>query len=341
MPDTEVTRLLALHDGVITARALHLAAELGVADLLASGPLDVTALAAATSTRPDPMHRLLRALASAGVFAEIRPGTFELTPLGQPLRTDHPRSVRSYLRFGDEVARAFDGAAHSLRTGEAGFDVTFGESFFGWLRNHPERAGLFDAAMSELGVPEDAAIVAAYDFAGVRSIVDVGGGRGTLLRSILLAHPAISGVLFDQAAVLATARELIDKAGLTQRCTLESGDFFAQVPSGADVYLLKSVIHDWPDDQAVTILANCRRAMASDGRLLLAERLIPPGDDPHPSKLMDLAMLILLGGKERTTDEYAILLTAAGFGVRRVVSTASAMTIIEAVPNPESIEEKT
>lgn len=332
--DNDLTRLLALNDGMILARALQLAAELGVADLLAEGPRRADDLAAVTSTHPDALYRLLRTLASCGVFTEVQPGHFGLTPVGAYLRDDHPASIRSFVRWGDVLARVLGEAAYSLRTGAAAFDRAFGESFFDYVRSHPDRGAVFDKSMAELSAQEDAAVADAYDFTATRSIVDVGGGLGSLLRIILAGHPEMTGTLLDQPPVVQAAQELMNAAGLADRCVVTAGDFFQEVSSGADTYLLKSVVHDWPDAQAVTILDNCRTSMSRDGKLLLVERVIPVGDAPHPSKAMDFAMLVLLGGRERTATEYAGLLADAGFRISRIVETASAMSVIEAVPDP-------
>ncbi len=331
MPD-DVARLLALQDGYVIGRGVHLAAELGLADLMANGPRAVTDLATATNTDPTALHRLLRTLAGSGIFTQPTPGCFALTPMGHHLRSDDPHSVRSYLRWGEFLATTFDAIEHSVRTGRAAFDHVHGASLFEFLRADPDRATMFRTAMGELSTVEDEAVATAYDFTTARTVVDIGGGSGTFLCTILYANPTTTGVLFDQPAVAEAARTTIDTAGLADRCTATAGDFFHRIVPGGDVYLLKSVIHDWPDDQATTILTNCRAAMREDARLLLVERVVPEDDDPHPSKPMDLAMLILLGGGERTSNEYETLLAGAGFRVTRTVRTASASSIIEAVP---------
>lgn len=331
-PDHDFFQLMAMHNGFVTGRALHLAAEIGVADALAGGPRDVDELAAATGTNPGALYRLLRVLASDGVFTEFEPRRFALTGPAELLRTDHPRSLRSFLRLGQLLARAFNHAEDSLRTGEPGFDEEFGMSMFDYLRANPEMSAIFAEAMSGFGADEEAAIVAAYDFADAGPIVDVGGGLGTLLRAILSHYPEPTGVLFDQPSVVPAARELLAAAGLAERCAVVAGDFFAEVSPGR-MCLLKSVVHDWPDDEVVTILRNCRAALPDDGRLLIIAQVIPPGDEPHPGKPMDLIMLVQLGGRERTEAEHAALLDAAGFRVSRIVPTASSLSIIEAVPN--------
>lgn len=328
-----ITPLLAMHDAYVVGRALHLAARLGVADHLADGPRAADDLATATSTDPDALRRLLRALAGSGVFTEVTPDRFGLTPLGDHLRSGHPHSIRSFLDWGNVVATAFEDAEHSLRTGTPAFDRAFGAPFFDHLHGDVDMAVLFNAAMAELSVTQDAAVVDAYDFAGIRSIVDVGGGRGSLLRTVLAAHPEMTGLLFDQPSVVDTARDLIAAAGLADRCTVEGGDFFREIPAGRDAYLLKSVIHDWPDEQAAAILHRCRAAIPDDGRLVLVERVPPPGDTPHPTKPLNLVMLILVAGRERTEDEYAALLAATGFRITDFLPTDAATTVIVAAPH--------
>ncbi|MCP2168189.1 acetylserotonin O-methyltransferase [Goodfellowiella coeruleoviolacea] len=325
-------RLLALNDGFLYARALQLVVEVGVPELLADGPRAVSDLAAATGTHPDALHRVLRALASQGVFREEAAGWFALTPLGQHLRADHPGTVRSMVAFAGQVCHAFTDAMHSLRTGAPSCPETFGQPFFALLRDQPERGALFNAAMTEATVAESGAVVDAYDFATARRIIDVGGGNGALLAAILRACPDSTGVIFDQPHVAESARRRMTAAGLDGRWEVVTGDLFGEIPRGGDLYVLKWILHDWSDEQAVAILRGCRRAMGPESRLVLIERLLPADDTPHPSKALDLVMLVLLGGRERTGDGYARLLAEAGFRVSRVVATASTLSVIEARP---------
>jgi ubiquinone/menaquinone biosynthesis C-methylase UbiE len=333
--DVGPDKLLELNDAMIQARALQIAAELGVADQLAGGPRHVDDLAKATSSDPTALHSLLRLLASSGVFTETGPRRFGLTPLGAHLRKDHPQSIRAIMVACERLlTRVFTDAMYTMRTGAAAFSHTYGEPLYGYLQSHPRHAALFHAMMADSGRIHSTAVANAYDFAGAEVIVDVGGGDGTLISAILQSCRQAAGVLLEAPQVAQAARERLADHGLTDRCTVVAGDFFQEVPHGGDFYLLKWIIHNWPDAQAVNILRSCRRAMSPDSRLLLIELLVPPGVTPHTSKSQDLAMLVLLQGQERTKDEYDALLAKAGFELARVVDTAAPVTIIEAVPIP-------
>ncbi|MFC4564340.1 methyltransferase [Nocardiopsis mangrovi] len=325
--------LLGMSDGVFHAQALHFAAEMGIGDLLAGGPRASAELAAATSCDPDVLYRMLRMLAACGVFTETEPGTFGLTGLGGPLRSDHPRSVRSVLAMnGVLLPLVLDGCRHSLRTGESAFAAVMGEHFFDHLAHDAGHAGVFDAAMAELTRAVLPAVLDAYDFSAARRIVDVGGGSGALLSAVLHAAPDATGVVFDTPHVADAARERMRAEGLADRCTATGGDFFRDVPPGGDLYLLKWILHNWPDDPAARILRRCRRAMGDGARLLLIESVLPPGDTYHPAKTMDLSMLVISGGRERTGEEFAALLAAADMRLVGVIPTASPYSLIEAVP---------
>ncbi|BET45117.1 methyltransferase [Streptomyces tendae] len=326
----ESLRLLALGDGFIYARALHLAAELSIADLLAEGPQPTKELARLTSTDPGTLHSMLRALAGCGVFTEVAQGCFGLTAVGERLRSDHPRSVRTTIaQSGRITARTFQHADHALRTGDGAFATAFGQPFWEFLRDHPEEGAAFDTAMQEHSRVERGAIVEAYDFPDTGRIVDVGGGDGTLLAAVLRARPGTTGVLFDLPHVV--ERNCIEEEGLTERCEITGGDIFGELPAGGDLYLMKSVLHGWNDSDVLTILRGCRRAMNPGSRLLLVERVIPPGDAAHTSKAFDFAMHVMAGGQERTGDEYARLLVEAGFAVGRFIPTGSVQSIVEAL----------
>ncbi|MEV8598865.1 methyltransferase [Streptomyces griseoviridis] len=323
-------RLLALGDGFIYARALHLAAELGIADLLAGQERSTEELARRTGTDAGTLHSMLRALAGCGVFAESAPGRFALTEVGACLRSDHPRSVRTTIaQSGRITARAFQHADHALRTGDGAFATAFGQPFWEFLRDNPQEGAAFDTAMQEHSRVERGAIVEAYDFPRTGRIVDVGGGDGTLLAAVLTARPLTTGVLFDLPHVV--ERTCLGEAGLTERCEVVGGDIFGDLPAGGDLYLMKSVLHGWSDADAVRILRGCRQAMKPDGRLLLIERVIPAGDAPHTSKAFDFAMHVMAGGQERTGEEYTRLLTEAGLTVGRLIPTGSVQSIVEAV----------
>ena len=327
-------QLFLMSEGVVISTALSLAAELGIADLLADGPRSSEELAQATSTHPRSLYRILRLLSSVGVFTEARPGRFALTPLGEGLRSTVPGSMRSWLRMvGLKVwFQTYAEALHSLRTGEPAFARSVGMEFFDYLATHPQEGEIFNAAMSDFGRGVAAAVVQEYDFSGVDKAVDVGGGNGSLISAILQANPRMTGILFDQPHVAEGARSSITAAGLSKRCEIVAGDFFSSVPAGGDAYILRWIIHDWDNDRALTILRNCGAAMKATARLLLVETVIPPGDEAHPGKLVDFVMLTALGGQERTAEEYTRLLDEAGFRLNRIVSTASPMSVLEGMP---------
>nr|AHE14775.1 EspM-like O-methyltransferase [uncultured bacterium] len=324
--------LLRMSEGFGATRAVQLAAELGVADLLADGPRSSDDLARATGTHPGALYRLLRALAGVGVFTEVTTGHFGLTEVGEHLRGDHPLSLRSWVRFQGLFTGVYAEAMHSLRTGEPAVPAVFGEPLFDHLKSHPEKGAVFNAAMGEHSRLMGPALAAAYDFTGMQRVVDVGGGDGSFLSGVLAAYPHLTGVVYDQPYVAEAAHKRLAAAGLGERCTFVGGDFLREVPPGGDAYLFKGVVHNWPDDDAVTMLRNCRRAMTPAARLLLVEWVVPPGDTFHPSKFLDLAMLFVYGGRERTEDEFARLLTAAGLRLTRIVDSTSTLRVIEAAP---------
>jgi hypothetical protein len=318
--------LLDLVTGCWISQAIHVAAKLGIADLLASGPKSCGELAAATATDPGALYRVLRALASVRIFAEDAAGRFQLTPLAEELRTGSPGSLRALaIMIGEkEHWRAWESMLHSVRTGQSAFEHVFGAPLFRYFSEHGEAARIFDDAMTSRSGAENAAIISACDFSAARVVVDVGGGQGSLLASILRAQPDARGVLFDRPGVRVPA---------SARCEFVAGDFFVNVPAGGDVYVLKRIIHDWDDDRARVILSNCRKVMRPDGRLLVIEPIVPAGNGPSFSKLLDMLMLVWQdGGRERTEAQHRSLLTAAGFRVNRMMPAAAGASIIEAMP---------
>lgn len=338
-PDTRspAEALRGLISGYRVSQLIYVAAKLAIADHLADGPRSVDQLARSVSVHPGALYRVLRALASYGVFAERGRGVFELTPRAEPLRSDTPGSVRGYaIMNGEEwFWSSWGELLHSVKTGRTAFDDSFGIGLFGFLDQHPEAAEIFNDAMTSITGMDSDAIAAAYDFSRKATIVDVGGGRGSLMTAILRAHPHATGILFDRPPVLAGVSAALAAKGLTDRCAVMAGDFFDSVPHGGDVYILKDIVHDWPDDRAVAVLKNCRRAMREEARLLVIERVIPAGNEPSFAKLADVNMLVITGGLERTEAEYRTLLTASGFRLSRVVPTRSPSSIVEGVPvNP-------
>lgn len=331
IPAVELRRMI---NGYQVSQALHVAATLGLSDLLADGPRSVADLAAATGTDERTLWRLLRALASVGVYAGGEEGRFTNTELGEALRSDAPRSVAGWARLIGRPYywQAWASLAQSVRTGENAFAATHGRSIWEYREQHPDELVIFDRAMTALSGAVAGAVVEAYDFGRFGTVVDVGGGRGGLLAAILARYPSVLGVLFDQPGVVAEANQILEYARVADRCAVAGGSFFDAVPEGADAYLLKAVIHDWPDAEAVAILGTCRQAIPEHGTLLLVEQLLGEGPDPSRTAFSDLNMLVAPGGKERTLDEYGSLLGAAGFQLGRAAATGTDVFVIEATP---------
>jgi len=325
--------LLQMMTGYWVSQALYVAAKLGVADLLADGPRPVEVLAAATQTDAASLRRVLRALASVGVFTEASPGAFALTPLAALLRTGTLDSMRALaIMYAEEQYRAWGDILHSVQTGETAFAQQFGTSYFAYLAQHPEADRVFNEAMTGWTTQFVSAVVDAYDFSPFKTIMDVGGSHGTLLAAVLRSNSAARGILFDQPHVVAAAEKELAIAGVAERCTTVGGDFFVEVPVGADAYMLAQILHDWDDDRSVAILQQCRRAMPAHGKLLVIELVLPPGEEPFFGKWLDLHMLVLLGTRERTAAEYGVLFHAAGFELARVIATPAGPSVVEAVP---------
>jgi len=329
--------LLAKGELIVHARALQTAAELGLGDLLADGPRTAWALAETAGCEPDALRRLLGLLAGDGVVARMDDDRFELTRAGGPLRSDHPASVRSVLAMDSAVAPLVIGATgHTVATGEPAFPQALGRDFYDHLDAHPEQGEIFDGAMDDLTRVVVPGLLAVCGLSGTERIVDVGGGNGTLLTEILRAYPEAGGTLLETPRVAETARTRFRNQGTAERCRAVPGDFFEHVPEGGDVYLLKWVLHNWSDEDALRILCSCRRAMGPGARLLVIESVLPDGDGPHPSRAMDLAMLVLSGGRERTRGDYAALLGRAGLRLVSVRDADARYGVIEAVPEESS-----
>ncbi len=307
---------------------------LGIADRLRDGPRSVDELAEATGTHAPTLYRLLRALASVGIFAEDADGRFSMTLPAEYLRTDAPGSLSAWATF---IGRPYTWStwAHlldSVKTDEPAFPKLHGATSWEYRAARPEEGAIFDAAMTGLSSLAAEAVVQGFDFSQIGVLVDVGGGHGELLAAILKANPTLRGILFDQPHVVAGARALLEQAGVADRCEVVGGSFFEAVPEGADAYLLKSVIHDWDDAAAAEILGKCRAAMPETGRLLLVERLVGPPNEPDPAKFSDLNMLVELGGRERTAEEFEKLYAEAGFELTDVIETGSPYRVIEGTP---------
>jgi hypothetical protein len=329
MPQTGSGDLvLDLARGYFAPRCLHVVAEIGVADHLGEAPLPAEELARRTATDPDALARMLDLLVSQGVFARNGSG-YAHTPASELLRSDHPKSLRSFVRLmgSDILWSTFGAVAHSLRTGAPSVTHVFAEGLFAYLRATPEMGKVFDEAMTGKSHADIAAIIPAYDFSGFGVVADIGGGRGHLLRAVLEASPRARGILFDLPQVVANAEGLA-----SERLSLQSGDFRKDPLPRADAYLLSNVLHDWPDEQAVAILLNVRRAIPDTGKLLVFENTIPEDPLAYRVRQLDVLMLAMFAGRERTKAEYGRLLQLAGFRLARSIDTPRPMSILEALP---------
>jgi len=324
--------LMRMVDGFRVTQTIHAAVELGIPDLLAGGERSSDDLAEASEADASALYRLLRALASLGILHEADGRRFSLTELGQPLRADAPGSLRGWVRLcgRDSMWDTWGNLTTSIRTGENTFSSLHGESVWEWRASRPEESVIFDEAMRSTTLVANAAILAAYDFRRFGTVVDVGGGTGTLLASILEAHPGTRGILFDQEHVVSGAGEVLREAGVADRCDVFGGSFFESVPEGGDAYVLKMIIHDWEDEECVAILRTCREAMAPEAVLLVIERDLGPPNENAVAKISDLNMLVMPGGRERTEDEYAALLDRAGLRLADTHPTASGHVVMEA-----------
>lgn len=316
-----------------TSQMVYVAAKLGLADQLVDGAKGVEELAKASGTHAPSMYRLLRGLASLGVFREEGDRRFALTPSAEELRRDAPESLWAMaIMMGEEHYRAWGDLLGSVQTGEPAFDRLFGQPVFEYLAERPEQAAVFDAAMTGIHGRETKSVLDAYDFSDLRVLADVGGGNGTTLIQILNRYPTLKGLLFDLPNVVERAKGAIETAGLSGRCQMAGGSFFAEVPSGADAYFMRHIIHDWDDEKAATILRNVRRATASGSKLLVVETVIEPGNEPSFAKLLDLTMLVIPGGQERTEDQYRRLFEASGFRLAGITPTSVGVSVIEGRP---------
>jgi len=315
------------------SRFLYVAAQMNLADQLAEQSKTAKELAQLAGVDAASLYRIMRTLASLGLFTEDPEHRFSLTRLGEALRTAAPGSVRaSVLTLAGEIfTRSLDNLLYSVQSGKTGFEKAFGVPFFDWLARHPTEASMFSETMVGLNGAEHAAVAAAYDFSEFGTVIDVGGATGNFLTAILGRYSKPHGILFDLPHVIADASQLIRSRGLMNRIKIESGSFFETVPAGGDVYLLSHIIHDWSEAQCLTILGNCRRVMKPNSRLLIIEMVLPTGDAPHFGKMLDIIMLAVPGGQERTEPEYRALLENAGFRLKRVVPTESAVSVVEAI----------
>ena len=329
---SEVMRNLTI--GYWVARLVHVAAKLKLADFMKKGPRTIEDLAAAAGVQPQPLSRILRALASVGVFAETKNGRFTLTPLAATLQTGVPASMHAWALMINENWGwdAWKELLHGIKTGEVPFFKAHGVPLFEYFEQHTEDLQVFGESMTSISTTENPTIPAAYTFSRIKTLVDIGGGHGSLLATILKANPKLKGILYDQPSVIARAEQdqHVTAKGIAKRCRLETGNFFEAVPKGGDAYIMKYILHDWNDDACVKILTNCRDAMNEKGKVLVVDNVIAPGNDPSWGKLLDIQMLII-GGRERTKKEFASIFAAAGLKLTRVVPTKGPLSIVEGI----------
>jgi O-methyltransferase domain/Dimerisation domain len=323
--------LFSLTQGYKTTQALYVAAKLGVADHLQHGPKKAEEPAREVQANPKALFRLMRHLAAIGIFTQDQSGKFGLTPLGELLCTDNPGSMRYGVIFtGEENYKAAGNLLHSVRTGETAFNNLYGKGHFDWMAEHADASSTFNKAMAQ-SLRRQANPVESYDYSGKHVVVDVGGGRGDLISSVLVANPTMEGVLYDLPQGSAEARSVLQAKGVEDRCHIKTGSFFDSVPAGGDVYVLSRILHDWPDVKAAAILANLRKAIKDDGTLLIRDNVLSDGD--VQGSTMDITMMIMTGGEERTESEWRSLLRSSGFALTRVYKKEGQFDLIEAKPD--------
>jgi O-methyltransferase domain/Dimerisation domain len=325
--------LFQMATGYWLSQAIYVAAKLGLADLLKDGPKSCDVLAAATGADKQSLFRLMRALSSARVFAHLQNDSFVLASAGESLQSNVPGSLRAIvMSIGEIHYQAWGDLLHSIQTGSPAFNNVFGTGLFEYLQRDAEAADTFNRGMTDVSSMLAYAVLMAYDFSQISSIVDIGGGQGKLLRCIVQFNPEIKGIVFDLEPAIEMAKQHLGSDARGGRCSAIAGDFFDSVPEGADTYILCGVIHDWDDEHGIRILKNCRRAMTRNGRVLLVEIVVPGADAKCFSKLLDLNMLVMTGGRERTQSEFRTLLAAAGYRLTKIVPTMAPQSVIEAIP---------
>ena len=309
--------------------------ELGIPDLLAGDAKPIPEIASTAHADEQVLYRILRTLASFGIFIETAGRRFALTSVGRLLRSDVPDSERGYVHWmtSSFILRLYADLMNSVKTAQPAVDHLFGKPLFSHLQNDPKLSRIFNDGMTSFSQIVTVAVLEAYDFSGIKVLADIGGGEGALLAAILHRYPAMRGLLLEQEHGVAGARKRLQQSGLRDRCNADAVDFFKSVPARADAYLMKSIIHDWDDERAIIILRNCREALRNveRGRLLLVEPIVPPGNEPHMSKLADIQMLVMTGGRERTREEFQRLLGQSGFRMTTLVPTQSFVSVVEAV----------
>ena len=324
--------LLQVLVGFWASRCVYVAAKLGIADLLDS-PKTAEQLAHDTGMHPRAMYRLMRALACGGIFRERNDGRFEQTDASRFLRSDIPNSLRYTMlsELGPTHYGPWGELLHSVQTGQPAFDHVFGEPIFSWFQKHPDRSKIFNQSMSELTAMVEPAVLEAYDFSNCGTLVDVGGGRGSLIAAVLRKHKSLRGVVYDAPHVVEAAKTHLAEMGVADRATTAAGDFFHSVPAGGDTYMMKHIIHDWDDDLCRKILRNCHKVLKPGGKVLIIDQVLPGRNEFSPGKFSDLLMMVMPGGAERTEKEFRALLESSGFKCARIIPTNSIVDVVEGV----------
>ena len=325
-------QMMQMITGGVVAQSISVAAELGIADLLADQPQTTAQLAVATASDASRLYRVLRFLASVGMFRIDADGAWSLTPLATLLRSDVPGSLRAGARMMGRMSAIYPYMTENVRTGKCAYDLAFGKPIFEDLPNKPEDAAIFDAAMNSFHGSETEAVLNAWSYDGITTLADIGCGAGAVMIATLQRYPAMRGILFDMAHVLERTAGNIRARGLESRCELRIGSFFESIPAGADAYTMRHIIHDWQDEMCVKILSNVRKVIPASGRLLIIESVVPEGNDPSPSKFADVLMMIVPNGMERTESQFRHILTASGFALSSITPTQSPVSVIEARP---------
>ncbi len=312
------------------SKPIYVAAELGIADMLAEGPKSIEEIAQASQSHASSLYRVMRALASVGIFFETEAKRFELTPMAEYLKTGAMRSIA--LMFNSDWSdKAWGCFLDSVKTGVTAFEKAHGMSVSDWLEKNPQAAEVFNEANAIKAGSSHRAIVDVYDFSGINTLTDVGGGLGILMAEILIANPLMEGIVADTPSVIQKTGKMIQARGIEDRCQAVECDFFKKIPSGSDAYLMSNILHDWPDEQCQIILTNCHRAMKTESRLLVVEMVIAPGNGPSVAKLLDLEMLVITGGRERTEAEFNNLFVSSGFKLSRIIPTKESVCVIEGI----------